>query len=290
MTDNRDLSSLLGTFLAEGSESVASRVVDEALLTVDHTRQRRAIRVPWRFQIMNNGLKLALGGLALATLLIGGVLFVGGRSPGVGGGPAATPSPSPSPSAAAASNSPRPTPLDPSTWQTFASVRHGYLVRLPADWSLKAATSAWAFGTDGDTADSPTSDVATAPGAAELQFVVSSQALPPGMSEDGWFTNYLTGTESMPADCFPPRAEWEPVIIDGHPAGLHGGLAGCNFTEAVAIIAGRAYVFTGYPSSSAGAGLVFDRALFDAILATVTVDPAAADDSPAATQAASPSP
>ncbi len=101
MTNERDLSILLGAFLAEGSESVADRVVDAALNEIDHTPQRPAARLPWRFPDMSNGLKLALGGATLVVVLVGGVIFMGSRSTDIGG-PGSTASPArPTPSATA---------------------------------------------------------------------------------------------------------------------------------------------------------------------------------------------
>jgi hypothetical protein len=110
MTSQRDLSNLLGAFLAEGSESVATRVVDDALLLIDHTPQRRAVRLPWRPMAMNNGLRFAIGGVALVVVLVGGTIFLGGRSSN-DGGPMETMTPSPAvtptikPSSPAASDS-----------------------------------------------------------------------------------------------------------------------------------------------------------------------------------------
>jgi hypothetical protein len=91
------------------------------------------------------------------------------------------------------------------------------------------------------------------------------------MTEDEWFAAYLTGTSSLHPECNPARAAREPITIAGYAAGFHGGLAQCSFSEAVAIVAGRAYVFTAYPNLDAPSGLIFNRALFDALIATVVL-------------------
>jgi hypothetical protein len=109
---------LLGAFLAEASESVASRVVDDALLEVDHTPQRRAVRLPWRFLDMNNGLRLAIGGAALAVVFAGG-LYLFGSVVDVGG-PVVSPTPTlastPSARAATPATQPDETAIEGS-WQ-----------------------------------------------------------------------------------------------------------------------------------------------------------------------------
>ena len=94
------------------------------------------------------------------------------------------------------------------------------------------------------------------------------------VTDDEWFAAYLQSVPPHP-ECFPPRSQWEEIKISGLPAGVHGGLPICNFTEAVAIVQRRAYVLTGYASFDRSRSL-FDRALFDAFLATVTFHPEAA--------------
>ena len=105
---------------------------------------------------------------------------------------------------------------------------------------------------------------------------VTSQAIPKGMTDERWFRAYL---EAAPQnqECFPPRASWKSITIAGHPAGLHGGFPGCGFTEAIAIVDRRAYIFTGIPNNDVLTGEIFDRALLDAFLATVKFHPRAAE-------------
>ena len=42
MTSQRELARLLGDFLADGADEVSDRVIDAALLQIDHIPQRRA--------------------------------------------------------------------------------------------------------------------------------------------------------------------------------------------------------------------------------------------------------
>ena len=80
------------------------------------------------------------------------------------------------------------------------------------------------------------------------EFTVVSQPIPATMTQDAWFAKYLLG--GFTNGCFPPRAQWESISITGHPAGLHGGMAQCNFTEAITIVDGRAYIFTASPNKT----------------------------------------
>jgi hypothetical protein len=70
------------------------------------------------------------------------------------------------------------------------------------------------------------------------------------------------------------------VIVAGKTGLLHGGLAGCNFTEVIVIVGGRAYQLTAYVNYQVPTGGVFDRQLFDAWLSTVVFDPSSANDTP----------
>jgi hypothetical protein len=152
----------------------------------------------------------------------------------------------------------------------FKSTQHGYAIKYPATWTATAATAPWVFGEDGDVPGDATTDLFRSPATAGL--VVSSQALLAGMTEEDWFAAYLQDPGIHP-ECFPPRADWEPITIGGQPAGVHGGLAACLFTEAVAVVDGRAYVFTAYPNLEVSVRSVFDRALFDLFLSTVEFHP-----------------
>ena len=78
--------------------------------------------------------------------------------------------------------------------------------------------------------------------------------------------------------CYPPPDRMERITVGGYPAYVHGDPEGCRFIEAVAIADGRAYVFFANGFSDPRQGRPFDRALFDAFLSTVALDPASAND------------
>lgn len=93
MTGRSDVERLLDTYLAEGPESVADRVIDAALDEIDSTQQRRGPVVPWRTPSMKTPIRLLLVAAALAAAG-GGAYLLGGA----GDQPAPTPTTSPSPS------------------------------------------------------------------------------------------------------------------------------------------------------------------------------------------------
>ena len=107
MTDQHELDRLLDAYFVDGADELADRVIAAALDQIDHTRQRRALRLPWRFSTMKMLTGAAAAGL-IGVLAIGGTLFltrpsqpaVGAQSPTPGAissqpvviAPSATPS------------------------------------------------------------------------------------------------------------------------------------------------------------------------------------------------------
>ncbi len=112
MTTQRELDSLLGAFLAEGPAQVADRVIDGALDQIEHVRQRRVLRLPWRFPQMT--LTRLAAAAVIGVLLVGSTFYVIQHGLPAIGGPRPTPSTCASPSQPAATPTPlNPTPLNP---------------------------------------------------------------------------------------------------------------------------------------------------------------------------------
>ena len=86
MTEQRELDRLLGAFLAEGPDEVSDRVIDAALDQIDHTPQRRAMRVPRRFQTMTPFTRVAAAAV-IGVLAVGGTFYLlkPGQPSGIGG-------------------------------------------------------------------------------------------------------------------------------------------------------------------------------------------------------------
>ena len=75
MTDQRELDRLLDAFFAEGADELADRVIDAALDQIDHTQQRRALRMPRRLRTMNMPTRLAAAAV-IGVLAVGGALYL----------------------------------------------------------------------------------------------------------------------------------------------------------------------------------------------------------------------
>lgn len=106
MTDQVDLNRVLGAFLAGGTDELADRVIDAALDQIDHTPQRHALRLPWRFPTMTLYTRLAAAAV-IGVIAVGGALYVIRPSlPGIGAA-------SPTPGSTSISTGPPATPTSP---------------------------------------------------------------------------------------------------------------------------------------------------------------------------------
>jgi hypothetical protein len=159
--------------------------------------------------------------------------------------------------------------------QDYTSGRHGFSIKLPASWNVTPATKAWPAGTDAAAPPDPMLDMFADPADSSLTFAVVSQPLAAGVTSAQWLATYEASAPSMPGACWPPPDQMEQVTVGGQSAWVHGGLAACGFTEAVVFAGGRIYEFSGYVPAG---GTPMSRALFDTILATVTLNPSAAND------------
>ena len=74
MTDQRELDRLLGAYFVDGTDELADRVIDAALDQIDHTHQRRPLRVPRRFPTMTMPIRLAAAAV-IGVLVLGGAFY-----------------------------------------------------------------------------------------------------------------------------------------------------------------------------------------------------------------------
>jgi hypothetical protein len=266
----------LTDWIEDGPAKAPERVLDTVLAAYPSIPQRRAaLRVPWRFPLMNGYARVLAGVAAVAVIAVGALIFTNKPPSSNIGAPSPSPSASASPSAS--TTTPAPTPIDTTTWKPFTSSRHGETMRYPADWTATAATEPWPAGADGPVPPSRMLDVFTAPGTDAPTFVVLSQPLPKGVTSAAWLANYeSTNAAQFPPQCWPAPADMEMVTVDAQQAWIHGDKGGCGFTEAVVFAGGRIYELSAYQNPSLTAQ--FDRALFDAFLSTIQIDPATAND------------
>ena len=287
MTDDRSLERAARSWIEVGPTAAPPHVVDAALALIDDIPQERDW-FPWRFPHMSFTARVAALVAIGALILAGAFALVGGG--GSRGGPITTTAPSASP---ATSTTPSAAALPPLT-ESFTSDRHGITFKYPAGWNAVRATSPWPLGTEGAMPPDPMVDQVIDPSDPARTFVVISQPLAV-TTPDAWLATYEAQAPQMPRQCWPAPADMEQITVSGAAAWVHGGIGMCGFTEAIAFSGGgcfttcqvvpRVYELTAY---FAPGGTPFDRRLFDAILATVTLDPAAADDTPVASPTPSP--
>jgi len=172
-----------------------------------------------------------------------------------------------------------PLPSAPPLTQSFTSPRNGFSIRYPAGWTATPATESWAPGTALDWGQ-PQLDALQS---KTERFVVSTQRLNPGDSANDWLLRMCRLYEAGWVQCDTALPTW-PVITVGAATGrifqngVGGGampVDGGRVFDAFMVIGDRGYEVT-------LDGLV-DRATFDAMLESMTLDPASAVD-------ASPSP
>ena len=169
-----------------------------------------------------------------------------------------------------------PTPGIGRLTETFTSSRHGYSVRYPTGWSVQPATASWppnVFLPVGN----PGLDQLLRPGVARL--VVASQPLGAGQREDDWLAAYFhpyQGGLTCPGD----RSTWPRIPIGGASGYLDANACGWPAEGRVSEpdVWFDAIVFAGGRVYQIGLDGNVDLATFQAVLATVALDPSAAVD------------
>jgi hypothetical protein len=172
------------------------------------------------------------------------------------------------------SASPIPVPL---LTETFVSTRNGFSVRYPAGWSTKSATASWLPNTFVPIGNSALDELKLR-GVARL--VVASQPLEPGQTEASWIASF--GQQYYLRRCSGDRAAWPRVTVDGRSGYLD--LNACPLPAdqkfSTPDVAFDVIVFAGDRVYRIGLDGVVDLGYFEAILATVRLDPASAIDPP----------
>lgn len=229
------------------------RVLHGALATIETTPQRRGLFAPWRFAQMNTYAKLAAAVAVVVVVAFGVWQLVPGSGPG---GPGATPSPSPSPTPAAT------TYVAPPLTGTFTSTQYGYSLSYPEGWSTGAATELWRDGVLPEFGNAAT-DTVYDPKLMDHLFVGAASQPLNGATLDEWQGEFF-GSE----EC----GVYEQVVVDGAD-----GFIGADCDIAMVQAGGRGYIFGLWSSSDDRELRDFDtRALFQAVLATVQLEPGAA--------------
>jgi hypothetical protein len=236
---------------------------------VGRRETRRSVEIARRPRAIGPALSY-LGSAAIVLVIVFGGLAVLQRAGQAG----SSPSPVLSPSSGAAS----PIPV-PALTETFVSTRNGISVRYPTGWSTKAATTSWRPRTYVPIGN-PALDELKLDGEARL--VMASQRIPAGETEASWLASF-----TQPYDlgfCTGDRATWPRVPVDGQLGYLdvEACPAAANTRFSIPDLRFDVIVFAGGRAYEIGLEGIVDRAYFEAILATVHLDPAGALDPPEA--------
>jgi hypothetical protein len=218
------------------------------------------VLVPTSYLAAMLAVAIGLGGLAIL-----------GRYAGTGGGETSPPS---SPSAVGPPGSGL-LPV-PSLGETFISARHGFSVRYPAGWTVRAATTSWPqdiFLPPGNQAW----DDLQRPGEARLE--IASQRLRSGQTEADWLAAQAPFYPG-PKPCKTLAAD-SPRIAIGQQSGYLTAAAcpePADSTFSSPDLRYTAIVFAGGRIYQIDLDGRVDRAYFQAIVDTIRLDPASAVD------------
>jgi len=276
MTASTDLERRLADLYAAEAETRAPDwVLDAALATVTSTPQRRAVLgVPRRFDRMNSFAKFVIAAVVVIAVGAVGLAILrptAAPGPGVGGGVSPSPSVTPSPSAPPPAS---PLPTVPPLTGSFTSPTNGISVSYPAGWATTAATGPWTSSGLPNYEDRFADHIYDPALTDHLFLSLSSQPL--GSTDATAWTASMFSQSGE--DCGPTV----PVTIDG-AAGVTS--ATCDRRAAV-VSGGRGYLIYLYTSGDdAGLADVYDKSVFDEILATVQLQP---DDAASAAPSSSP--
>jgi hypothetical protein len=237
-------------------------------------------------------LVMGLGGFALLTRQ-GGPSSV---TPDVSATPSASPTPTASPrpsSSTTASPTPSPPPVAsesaipdmspiavPPLTERFVSTRNGFSVLYPAGWATTPATESWPvdmFLPIGH----PALDQLMLAG--KVRLIAASQALSVGQTESDWVASYFYAYPSANS-CVTSLADSPRFPVDGKSGYLDSD--GCPSSADYAVsprdVVYEAFVFAGDRVYQFYLDGDVDLAYFEAIMATVKLDPATALDPPPA--------
>jgi hypothetical protein len=277
MTDDRSLERAARSWLEVGPSAAPEAAVEAALARIQTTPQERDLYFPWRTTRLNQMVRASIGIAAVIVVLLGAATLLKSPGPGPAPSPSIITTPSPSATAIPASPSPGISSASPAASGaafplTFVSKRMGFSVGYPDRWSVHPATEDWVVGDTISWGGGSNDDLH----GADARLSVASQPLKPG---------------DTPASRLQAMIAASPVCTAVRPApptikvgGQLGTVAvnGCvNLGAGGMIPGGRAYVVLLVTGGRAYDFILdgnVDPAYLEAIMATVTLDPASAVD------------
>jgi hypothetical protein len=156
---------------------------------------------------------------------------------------------------------------------SFTSERYGYSIDFPEDfWTATGAAELWAPGTEQDL----WSDTFLPP-STNNGFRAASAVIPTGVIVDDWIAENVTGVPGDGGECAPVRATLGDIVIYGQTGKVR---MSCEEIEATLVLDDRLYLFTLFLDVGAPYDIAGSRALFEAMMATVTLTPETAVEAP----------
>jgi hypothetical protein len=260
-----DFDHRIADWLEDDPDRAPGAVLSTVLAALPSISQRRASRVPWRYQLMSRFALLGAAAATIAVVGLGGLLlaFRPNEPDTVGGPPITSPAPSPSPSLSPSPSATTAPSLPPPLTETFTSSVHGISIAYPAGWGTSPATAPWTT-TDWPLFRDPAGDYVYDESLTDHLFILLASQPLAGETGD-WAADILAQE-----DC----GETEPVTIDG-ASGLIGD---CG---AAAVRVGdrnyendRGYLVALHRSADRPwIRDLYDRAWFERLLATVDLRP-----------------
>jgi hypothetical protein len=207
----------VGTWLESGSDRTPPAAIDAVLLAVKTTPQERDLRIPRRFITMPTYMRLAAV-IAIVAVVGVGALMYSNREPGIGGQPTPSPTPVESPT-----ESPTPSPtvslLDTSAWVPYASIRYGFSISRPVDWTEDPAQREWSFETDFEPWKHLEATDHFSNASGDVGVSAWSTTVPAGTTVEAWMEQYCTAQNAGP--CTDIHADAVDVLTgDQHPGRL----------------------------------------------------------------------
>jgi len=270
MNANNDLERRLADFyVSEAPPRAPERVLDDALATIDHTNQRRALtRMPWRSPLMNAYAKVAVAAVLVVAVGAIGLAVLGPRGTSQQGGAAPSPSaePASSPSPAVTSQPTASPATPPPLTQSFTSSLNGISMSYPEGWATQAATEPWTADTFTLGYLQPAADSLYDPALNDNLFLTIASQPIGSSTPDEWLADQAASEEGCAGSGL--------FTVDGAD-GLIGS-DGCNV--AVVTKDGRGYWIQLYTGDSASVS-TYDQTWFEEFLNTVKLHPEDAVDS-----------
>jgi hypothetical protein len=226
----------LADWLEEDESTAPERSLEIVLASFPSIKQRRAVRVPWRYPMSSN-LRLGLAAAVVVAATLGGIYFLGSRSDSQ----IAAPTPSPSASA----TEPPGSDSVGGNLSTFSSTQYGYSVEYPTPWAAVPATEAWT-GEAQLGPEEPWADRFFAPNSATF-VLIAALPRPDGVTDQEFEAQYQQKVAER--ECAVPLDTWTDATVGDLPAQRAefecGGSPG---VELMWIAGDSGYVISGEPA------------------------------------------